>query len=141
MRQARILIVDDSQIDRMILRRAFAKADIKSIELEEAEDASSAIETLDRLEFDAVFLDVNMPGENGFHVLRSLRQKRPKTWPLVFMYSSSDHPDDVALAYQEKATAYFCKPTEFGQVKDMMIDCISLISRASCEPGSRTLAT
>ncbi|MEW9918775.1 response regulator [Marimonas sp. MJW-29] len=137
MRQARILIVDDSQIDRMILRRAFDKADLNTVDLEEAEDAVSAIATLDRSDFDAIFLDVNMPGENGFHVLRSLREKRARTWPLVFMYSSSDHPDDIELAYREKATAYLCKPSEFSQVKDMMTDCVSLISRAAGGGGGQ----
>ncbi len=130
MPKTRLLIVDDSQIDRMILIRAFNKANIPEIELIEACDATSALEHLCATQVDAVFLDVNMPGENGFYVLHTLREKQPRTWPLVFMFSSSDHPGDIQRAYDEMATAYLCKPSDFSKTKDLVTYCSSLIAIA-----------
>ena len=140
MREPKILIVDDSKIDRMILKRAFDKIVDNSIELTEAADALSALQTIGSTEFDAIFLDVNMPGHNGFHVLKSLRASRSGTWPLVFMYSSSEHPDDVKQAYDEQATSYLRKPTEFSQVRDLVTSCVSLITCSSPNPDSPLVA-
>ena len=123
----RILIVDDSSIDRMIMRRAFSKARIEGIEVEEAQDACTALAHLSATDFDAVFLDINMPGENGFHVLRAMRAERAASWPLVFMYSSSEDPDDVSRAYSENATGYLCKPIGFEQIKAQLVGCMGMI--------------
>ena len=136
MARSRILIVDDSEIDRMMLRRAFGKLEIGLPELEEAKDANSAIACLGDHHFDAIFLDVNMPGEDGFFVLRWLRRAQPRTWPLVFMYSSSDHPDDVAQAYDGQATSYLCKPSDFDSIRLLMGDCMGLIDKAA-RPATR----
>ncbi|KIN61217.1 putative response regulator [Sulfitobacter noctilucae] len=135
MAASKILIVDDSTVDRMIMRRAFDKAEITEVELEEAPDAMAALTCLSETDFDAVFLDINMPGENGFHVLRSVRENRETSWPLVFMYSSSEHPDDVARAYAENATGYLCKPTEFEQIKKQLVDCIGLLKNVMKPAG------
>lgn len=135
MRQLKILVVDDSKVDRMCLQRAFRKFDSYTVLAEEAVDATSAVRVLEKESFDAMFLDINMPGENGFHVLRTLRGKGQGTWPLVFMYSSSNHPDDVATAYQESANAYLCKPMSFAEVQALAGHCLAIIDGVSPRVG------
>ena len=123
MADKRVLIVDDCSIDRMILQRAFGKVHGKSIVLREADNAEAAITAIEEDDFDAVFLDINMPGHNGFYVLRSARRKYPSDPPLIFMYSSSDHPDDVSRASEEGATEYICKPVEMAAIEAVVSRC------------------
>lgn len=100
----------------------------------------SALDRLNETEFDAVFLDVNLPDANGYAVLQDLRAARPQKWPLVFMYSSSDDPGDIQRAYDAKATAYLCKQKEFSKIKDLVTYCAQLIAGMSSEqPGFTTL--
>jgi two-component system response regulator FixJ len=53
-------------------------------------------------------LDVNLPGDNGFEVLKKLRSKGLVA-PAIFM-SGGALPDTRARAHQAKAVAYFDKP-------------------------------
>lgn len=137
MQTTNILIVDDSLVDRMSLRRALTKSGAEDLHLMEAADAASALEIMSQARVDAVFLDINMPGENGFYVLRQLREAAQNTWPLVFMYSSSNHPDDVAEAYHGLATAFLCKPDDTATIRQMASSCITMIRHA--EPRSALL--
>ncbi|MEQ6247363.1 response regulator [Sulfitobacter sp. HNIBRBA3233] len=123
MAEKRILIIDDSMVDRMILKRAFGKLADSTVSLSEVDNALAAVEALDDVPFDALFLDINMPGYNGFHVLRAAREKFPSPPPLVFMYSSSEHPDDVSQAYAEGADEYICKPNDLLSVVKMVANC------------------
>lgn len=123
MADKRVLIVDDCSVDRMLLQRAFGKVYGETIALQEADNAERAIEAIEEDVFDAVFLDINMPGHDGFHVLRSARRKYPQNPPLVFMYSSSEHPDDVSRASAEGATEYICKPVELAAIEAVVSRC------------------
>ncbi len=130
MKEPRILIVDDSKFDRMMLTKSFSQADDVSV-LTEAESAADALSKLNEEEFDAIFLDIRMPGENGFCVLRNVRSRMDSTWPLVFMMSSSSHPDDVREAYSSRATAYLTKPNGIAEVREIANSCLGLIRGAA----------
>ncbi len=123
MSDKRVLIVDDCSLDRMVLQRAFGKLDGDPVSLCEAENAETAIAAIEENLFDAVFLDINMPGHDGFHVLRSARRRYPQTPPLIFMYSSSGHPDDVTLAYDQGATEYIRKPDDLAGIDAVVTRC------------------
>ena len=67
----KILLVDDDQVDRMAVRRTFKKADLE-IELQEAEDAKTAIALLQDINFDCVFLDYLLPDQDGLELVKKL---------------------------------------------------------------------
>jgi len=110
MTQVRILLVDDSAIDRMFMRTSIEGLPGGSWKVDEADGGASALEAMQRARYDAVMLDLRMPGQDGIEVLRSIRDRQDGTWPLVLMCSSSDHPTDVSSAYAAHANAYLCKP-------------------------------
>ena len=110
MSQLRILLVDDSDIDRMLLRTSLERLDVKNVEIEEACGGASALAAMTQSRFDAVVLDVCMPGESGLDVLRTIRERSHASWPLIVMCSSSNHPTDVDTAYSYLANAYVSKP-------------------------------
>ena len=71
MNKISVVIVDDEQLARTRIRRLLQDDDEIEI-VAECSDGTSAVETLNDLKPDLVFLDVQMPEMNGFKVLENL---------------------------------------------------------------------
>jgi len=62
-----------------------------------------------------ILLDLNMPGNNGFDILRKIRAlERISAIPVVVL-STSGSPGDIADAYRLGADAYVVKSDRFDQ--------------------------
>jgi CheY-like chemotaxis protein len=72
----RVLIVDDSRVARMIVRR-FVAAIMPELKIVEAGDASEALQVSEEYTFDYALLDFNMPGDDGLTLASSLMQHQP----------------------------------------------------------------
>lgn len=101
----RALIVDDEFPARAELRFRLSKyPDVEVIG--EAATAREALQLVEALEYDVVFLDVQMPGLNGIEVARRLRQ-RERAPRVVFVTAY----DEYALeAFAARAVDYLLKP-------------------------------
>lgn len=85
---AKILVVDDEAISRRAITHALEKAKLGSVS---AEDPNVAYRMLTEQSFDLVFLDVDMPGMNGFELCTKLRVlPSHKKTPVVFVTSLND---------------------------------------------------
>ena len=85
---ASVLVVDDEAISRRAVTYALEKAKLKP---ETTEDPQRAYELLTQRGFDLIFLDVDMPGMNGFELCAKLRQlPAHKKTPVVFVTSLND---------------------------------------------------
>jgi len=85
---AKILVVDDEAISRRAITHALEKAKLPSINVE---DPNVAYKLLSDQPFDLVFLDVDMPGMNGFELCTKLRGLLiHKRTPVVFVTSLND---------------------------------------------------
>ncbi len=85
---ANILVVDDEAISRRAITYALEKARLKSVNVE---DPNVAYKNLTEHPFDLVFLDVDMPGMNGFELCTKLRSlPQHKKTPVVFVTSLND---------------------------------------------------
>lgn len=102
----RALIVDDEPLARRGLEiRLEAHPDVEIVG--EYGDGLSAIEGLREHRPDLIFLDVQMPGMDGFQTLRSI----PATeMPLVVFVTAYDHY--AIRAFEASATDYLLKPVE-----------------------------
>ena len=100
----RVLIVDDEPLARTgVALRLKTCADIEVIG--ECEDGSSAVQKIIELSPDLVFLDVQMPGMDGFEVLRSLpKEKMPN---VIFLTAYEEH---ALQAFEVHALDYLLKP-------------------------------
>ena len=76
----RVLIVDDSRIARMALRKALPPALLG--EVTEASSGSEALKCIAASRFDLMFLDLTMPDGNGYEVLQTL-QDTGRTFPTI----------------------------------------------------------
>src|SRR5215218_5268242 len=69
---ARLLVVDDMEENREVLRRFLARS---GYVVETASDGRVALSMIERARFDAVLLDVMMPEVGGYEVLRTIRRR------------------------------------------------------------------
>lgn len=85
---SKILVVDDEAISRRAIVYALEKAKLKSVNVD---DPMQALQLLTEGEFDLVFLDVDMPGMNGYELCSKLRAlPQHKKTPVVFVTSLTD---------------------------------------------------
>jgi DNA-binding LytR/AlgR family response regulator len=103
----RSLLIDDEPASRVRLRRLLAHRPTIEI-VGEAGDGLTAVEQIETLRPDLIFLDVQMPGLDGFDVLRSLAAHSPL--PLVIFVTAFD--EHALRAFQAQALAYLLKPIE-----------------------------
>lgn len=83
-----ILVVDDEAISRRAVTYALEKAKLKSVSIE---NPQMALNVLSENRFDLVFLDVDMPGMNGFELCSKLRAlPMHKKTPVIFVTGLND---------------------------------------------------
>lgn len=97
------LLVDDEAPARARLRQLLSeRADLTIVG--EAEDGVQAVERIQALAPDVVFLDIQMPGCSGLEVAASLGQPRPA---IIFCTAFDQHAVD---AFELQAVDYLLKP-------------------------------
>jgi DNA-binding response OmpR family regulator len=107
---ANILVVDDEAISRRAITYALEKAKLKSVNVE---DPLAAYNLLAESKFDLIFLDVDMPGMNGFELCTKLRTlPAHKRTPVVFVTSLNDF-ESRASSTMSGGTDFIAKPFLF----------------------------
>jgi DNA-binding response OmpR family regulator len=85
---ASILVVDDEVISRRAIIYALEKAQLQSVSVD---NPDTALKLLSEMQFDLVFLDVNMPGMSGYELCSRLRNLPfHKKTPVVFVTGLND---------------------------------------------------
>lgn len=111
MRHYRTLIIDDEALARERLRRLLAE--FPEIEIVgEADSGEDALEKIHHLQPELIFLDIQMPGKNGFEVLAALEGER---LPQIIFITAFD---EYALrAFEVNAVDYLLKPVKRKRLK------------------------
>lgn len=130
-RNLTILVIEDSEDDVFLLKRALASEHIKN-PVQVVRDGVEAIDYLegkgefhDRVHFpfpSVIFCDLKMPRLSGFEVLEWLRNHPECSVIPVIILSSSKQEVDVKKAYRLGANAYLCKPHTVGEFREMLLD-------------------
>lgn len=103
---AHILVVDDDERIRTLLRRFLIRNDFL---VTTARDAAHARRLLSGLDFDLIVLDVMMPGEDGFSLTRDLRKRM--TTPILLLTAKGETQDRIT-GLEGGADDYLAKPFE-----------------------------
>jgi len=112
MNMLRVLIVDDEKLSRRRLRRLLAQ-DTNIEVVAECSTAQEALYCLQNNVIDIVFLDIQMPGMDGFALLDAIGPSR--TWCAIFVTAY----DNFALrAFDAQAFDYLLKPYEDGRLRE-----------------------
>jgi two-component system LytT family response regulator len=115
MKKLRSLVIDDEPNARMRLRRLLK--DEERIEvIGEAKDGLEAVAEIQRLRPDLVFLDVQMPGLDGFETLKAL----PAELALPLIIFVTGFHEHAMAAFEANAIAYLLKPIEPERLREMV---------------------
>jgi two-component system KDP operon response regulator KdpE len=103
--QIRILVVDDEPAIRRALRAPLLEL---GFNVGEASRGEEALQTLRTASYDAVLLDINMPGIGGIETLRRIRAFAPRL--PVLMLTVRDGEEEKVEALELGADDYVTKP-------------------------------
>jgi two-component system, OmpR family, phosphate regulon response regulator OmpR len=104
-RNDRILVVDDDQRIRDLLRRYLSQ---EGFDVVYAEDGKSLDRVLLRDSVDLIVLDLMLPGEDGLAICRRLRAANDKT-PIIMLTAKVEDVDRI-VGLEVGADDYLCKP-------------------------------
>jgi len=108
------LIVDDEALARRGLKHRLSRIPGVHV-IAEARNGREAIELIRKHMPDVVFLDIQMPGKNGFDVVRDLAGERMPSIVFVTAY------DEFAIqAFKANAIDYVLKPIEEGRLQEAL---------------------
>lgn len=107
----RILIVEDEQRIASFVRKGLSA---NGFDPHVVTDGPSAIEAALIGEFGLIILDIGLPGQDGFSVLRALRQARVST-PVIIL-TARDSLRDTVAGLEGGADDYMTKPFRFEEL-------------------------
>jgi two-component system KDP operon response regulator KdpE len=109
--QGKVLLVDD---DASIRRALHTTLTALGFEIEEASSGEQAVSFVRTERYDAVLLDINMPGAGGIAVCRTLRQLAEEL--PILMLTVRDSADDKIDALDAGADDFITKPFHVGEL-------------------------
>lgn len=138
--QARILVADDEESIRFVLREAL---EAKGHEVTAVADGLAALEALEHNEFDIAFLDIRMPGATGLEVLERLRTAASDVSVVILTAQSTF--ESAVQAMKLGALDYLSKPFTLAEVhaltnKTLRSHALELEVRALRREVGRSLA-
>ena len=117
MRALKILLVDDEALARSRLRALLGDCTAPaSVVAAEASDAVQAMSALQHQSFDAVLLDVHMPGADGL-ALAGLIARLPRPPAVVFVTAHAGH---AVQAFELDAVDYLTKPVRLERLRQAL---------------------
>lgn len=102
----KILIIDDSKIERVVIRSYLQHL---NYEIFDAEDGETGIKLFTECNPDIILLGVVMNGINGYQVARQLRNQSNDWVPIIFL-SGKTKPEDIAIGINAGGDDYLPKP-------------------------------
>jgi len=106
----RVLIVEDSKINRLVAMQLLKRAEVVGVE---AESAEQAIALLQSEPFNLILMDVQMPVMDGLEATRAIRAgkagNRNREIPIIAMTAYATAEDEQAC-YEAGMTGYLTKP-------------------------------
>jgi DNA-binding response OmpR family regulator len=107
----RILVIED---DRMVANFTQAGLEQEGYAVDALHDGSSAGEQATIVEYDAVVLDVMLPGRSGFQVLRDIRARKPSL--PVLLLTAKDSVEERVAGLDAGADDYMIKPFALSEL-------------------------
>lgn len=123
----RILIVDDSEFNRAILKEILEE----TYEIIEADGGNEALHKIDEygMEISLVLLDIIMPEKDGFEVLKYMEEERLISDIPVIIISSEDSANYIRRAYEMGVSDYINRPFDANIVYQRVSNTVKLYAK------------
>jgi len=135
---ARILIVDDNDTNRLIMREILTRA---GVELSEAASGREALELCARARHEGrpyrlMLLDCRMPEMDGFEVARRVKQEHEEP-PIIMMLTSDDLNIQLKHARNAGLDAYLVKPVKRLELLEAITGLLTSGGAGAMTPAAR----
>lgn len=107
LRDARLLVADDSESNRILLARILRR---KGAHVTEARDGSEVLERIVDQSFDLIILDIVMPRLDGITALQEMKNRGLLEFQPVVMISAIEEVGDIVKCIESGADDYIQKP-------------------------------
>lgn len=123
----RILIVDDSEFNRAILKEILEE----TYEIIEADGGNEALHKIDEygMKISLVLLDIIMPEKDGFEVLEYMEEERLISDIPVIIISSEDSANYIRRAYEMGVSDYINRPFDANIVYQRVSNTVKLYAK------------
>jgi len=122
----KILVVDDSYSVRKYMEHKLPELSSANVNVEFADSGEAAMEKLKQQDYDMVFLDVVMPGIDGYQVCKWIKAEKPT---YVVMLTSKKSPFDKVRGNMSGCNAYLTKPPKDERLKKVLDKSFKLIQQ------------
>jgi len=110
----RVLIVDDEESMRLVLASMLSQE--LPVDVQLAGTSEQALRLAEKHPFDAILLDLMMPGVGGFGVLYGVRRSVPNATTPVIMVSVFSEKKTIERCLAAGANAYVVKPVRAAEL-------------------------
>ncbi|MCP5196234.1 MAG: response regulator [Gammaproteobacteria bacterium] len=110
------LVVDDSKVAHLTLRKLLLE---RGIEVDWVGSGEDCIKYLDGKKPDIIFMDVMMPGMDGFETSRTITNQQPDSAPII-MCSANATDEDKRDARDSGAVSFLSKPYTPDQLDSVL---------------------
>jgi len=120
-----ILVVDDSETMRAVIKKTVTMSGVQIGEFREAGNGKEALQVLEDAWMDVVLTDINMPEMGGVEFLREVKRNEVlRNIPVIFISteSSQTRMDEVTAL---GAAAYVKKPFMPEMIKEILLDVLN----------------
>ena len=105
-----VLIVDDEAHIRLLIERLLEDLEDDGVQILVATNGDDGLEMIRKHRPDLVFLDVMMPGINGFEVCRIVKKELAMEYVYIVLLTAKGQKHDAQLGFDAGADTYMTKP-------------------------------
>ena len=105
----KILIVDDSMMIRMTVKRTLLSVDFGVVE---AKDGAEGLAKAEAESFDLILTDLNMPNMDGLTMIQNIRQLPAYVEIPIVMLTTESGEDKKSIGHESGVSAWLVKPFE-----------------------------
>lgn len=126
----RALVVDDSPTVR---KQLVLELGSFNIQVDTAETGEQCLESLAKKRYDIIFLDVVMPGADGYQVCKTIRRNQETKLTPIVMLTSKSSPFDKVRGSLAGCSTYLTKPVDYENFYQVLEDFLAQANNPQAE--------
>ena len=127
----RALVIDDSATVR---KQLVLELGTFNIQVDTAETGEQGLEMLEKKQYDIIFLDVVMPGADGYQVCKNIRRNKETKQTPVVMLTSKSSPFDKVRGSLAGCSSYLTKPVDYENFYQVLEEYLAQTKDAASAP-------
>ncbi len=116
-KKLKILIVEDNPVNRLLAVKILGQVGFTA---DVAVDGLEAVEFVNKIPYDLIFMDLQMPVMDGYEAMRKIRANLAISQPRIIVISANVQPQDVSNSYNAGADGFLPKPIDRKALVDII---------------------